>query len=648
TIVLMEKGINAIFTYYEKAGGLGGLLGDVFEKTMEYGPLAIRLAEAYFGLLHKIGNVLAATGETVSRLMGRITRDPERRSMFFDMAHDLSNLRHEMGRVGEEFETQAERTAKAVSATNREFLDALEELDKQGLSGDAYSSARSRLQANALRRLAERMLGDASDDVLSAWDTTPGASGGLGAAKQRGIDANRGRMEDTLSKNVARIATSSEETAANTAAIRKYNEFDERIRRRGAAFAPAAVEMGYGMRRRRGGLSPIDLAAPVTKQEEEQRRVAAATRGGGVGRGGTPKTGTARTPTGEPAEPLGDVAKIAWPAGVLVGTALAWVAAKLWPVFRGIGRGVAWAGRGLGRGMARGWGALRGRFGGRTAATPPELPVDTPTSGARPGARVEGRWGRGHGTRRWRTEMGKAAYRSADANVARLRTAWLEGRGTGTLVDSAQLEANLEAATRARADIGREYELFGRRATRGATRGAARAGLRGAGAIAARGAGLVGTALLATELLYGVIDAGADISDRIKVGDKRAAWQVGLAHGYKWLADLVGQANEMSKVTQWIPGGGGPLLGNLQRQLGGHVEGYLRETSTLAAGGIGLTHTIDTALQGISDWLHRPKKDKLDIEVTVKDEDGRGSKSAQVKTSWQESSAARKAFSSTV
>jgi hypothetical protein len=91
-----------------------------------------------------------------------------------------------------------------------------------------------------------------------------------------------------------------------------------------------------------------------------------------------------------------------------------------------------------------------------------------------------------------------------------------------------------------------------------------------------------------------------------------------------------------------------PLLGNLQRQLGGHVEGYLRETSTLAAGGIGLTHTIDTALQGISDWLHRPTKDKLDIEVTVKDEDGRGSKSAQVKTSWQESSAARKAFSSTV
>jgi len=154
--------------------------------------------------------------------------------------------------------------------------------------------------------------------------------------------------------------------------------------------------------------------------------------------------------------------------------------------------------------------------------------------------------------------------------------------------------------------------------------------------------------LLATELLYGVIDAGADISDRIKVGDKRAAWQVGLAHGYKGLADLVGMTTEMSKVTQWIPGGGGPLLGNLQRLLGGHVEGYLRETSTLAAEGIELTHTIDTALQGISDWLHRPTKDKLDIEVTVKDEDGRGSKSAQVKTSWQESSAARKAFSSTV
>jgi len=676
TIVLMEKGINKIFAYYEKAGGMSGILGSIFEKTIEYGPLAIRLLATYFGFVNKIGIALSATGEALVRVLSVVTRDPERKEMLLDMAQDLSNAREEMDKVGKALGDQSERMAKAVADTNKEFVKAVEDIEASNLSAEQKAEARTKLQGQALRRLAERTLGGAADDVLGAWDTTPGSKGGLAAAKQLAIDANRGQTEKDLVKEMGRVVANTEEIAANTAGIRSYSELDERIRRRGAAFAPSAVEMGWGFGRGLpgfmhapggGGKLGADIAKPAA---QEAAKAAGRAVGGAAGAAIADEVGkTIGEEVAKPLEPLKDVLKKAWPALAVIGGALFFVGKHIvgagkavWGGLRWAGRGLRWAGRGIGRGASRAWEGLRGRFGGRPAAPAPreiDLPRpvepgtpstpgmrEAPTARPRRTAQLEGSWGRGHGTRAWNRRVDDAILRSADANVARQRAAFLEGRGTASQVDLAQLEANVERATRTRASLMQQRGTAGLRGAR-AGRGVG-AGLRGAGATAARGAGLVGTALLATELLYGVIDAGADISDRIKVGDKRAAWQVGLAHGYKWLADLVGMTTEMSKVTQWIPGGGGPLLGNLQRQLGGHVEGYLREKSTLAAGGIELTHTIDTALQGISDWLHRPTKDKLDIEVTVKDEDGRGSKSAQVKTSWQESSAARKAFSSTV
>jgi len=672
TIVLMEKGINKIFAYYEKAGGLSGILGSIFEKTIEYGPLAIRLLATYFGFINKIGIALSATGEALVRVLSVTTRDPERKEMLLDMARDLSNAREEMDKVGKALGDQSERMAKAVSDTNKEFMQAVEDIEASNLSAEQKAEARTRLQGQALRRLAERTLGGAADDVLGAWDVTPGSKGGLAAAKALAIDANRGQMEKDLVKEVGRIAANTEETAANTAAIRHYSELDERIRRRGAAFAPAAVEMGWGFgmgipgfMHAPGGVGKLgkDIAKPAAQEAAKEAGRAVGGAAGAAVAGEVGKLGADIAAPAKPLEPFEDVLKKGMPLWLPTVLGLGAVTAAAWKKLSAGWDMLRRAGRGISGGASRAWEGLRGRFRGRPATAPAPREIDlprpvepgtpstpgmreAPTARPRRTAQLEGSWGRGHGTRAWNRRVDDAILRSADANVARQRAAFLEGRGTASQVDLAQLEANVERATRTRASLMQQRGTAGLRGAR-AGRGVG-AGLRGAGATAARGAGLVGTALLATELLYGVVDAGADISDRIKVGDKQAAWGVGLAHGYKGLADLVAMSTEMSKVTQWIPGGGGPLLGNLQRMLGGHVEGYLRKTSELAADGIELTHTIDTALQGISDWLHRPTKDKLDIEVTVKDEGGRSSRGAQVKTSWQESSAARRAASSTV
>jgi hypothetical protein len=694
-IALMEKAINKIFTYYERAGGMERIIGNLFEKTIEYGPLALRLLATYLVFVNKIGMSLAAAGEVVARVGAALSRDPESKERLRDMAKDLYEIRGEMDKLGKSIGDQSERMAKAVADTNKELEAVLEDLETKNLSADAAAAARTQAQTWAARRLAQRMMGDNAEDVLGAWDVTPGSSGGLAAAKKLGAEANRGRVADDMLRELSRIEENTSETAANTGVISHHQVLNERIRRRGMAFAPMAVELGWGR------VLPPFLHNPAEGTEDEaekarkkaiadmrerQRKMDEARRAAQVV-GDFLKTAKTVLPSPKKDDiadrfkretaqikdelgPIGDAIKQSLPVWLTallgIGAAIVALRGPLGAVWRAL----RWAGRGVGGGIGRGWQWLRGRFGRGPAPTPsvprhPDLPqpVEAGAPGApgmreaptvRPGRspQLEGPWARGYGTRGWQRRVAEAIARSADANVARQRAAFLEGRGTASQVDLAQLEANVERATRIRAAARQQYGLTGRSA-RGARAGrGVGAGLRGAGATAARGAGLVGTALLATELLYGVVDAGADISDRIKVGDKQAAWGVGLAHGYKGLADLVAMSTEMSKVTQWIPGGGGPLLGNLQRMLGGRVEDYLRGASTLAAEGIELTHTMDTAvetvLQGISDWLHRPTKDKLDVEVTIKDTDGRPYSGAEGRVTWRESSEARRAFSSTV
>lgn len=412
-VVLIEQGLERVFAFYQEIGGMSGIVDRVFNVVIKYAPLVIRVFASYISLIVNIGRGLSYAGEMLAEFLALIWRwDKSQQDVFRNTAKDLRNLRGDLLGAYRGLENVLGRVAGTAQGTREELERALDAVDAMSTTPTQAAAQRDAAQATARKQFAGRVLGPEAEKAMDAYESAPTATIGLMGAEQLGRWANMDRNTATVADEIRRVAKSNDEIADHAKALRGQSELDERRRRRGAAFADAAVEVPgvrtfwpgpvpegvMDMERlwatwlKAGGTLPREVNEELTRRKEEREKARKAAREQADSTIDPVRAHTKKFRDmfrGREAEEAKE-AKSTWDrvkewsgnfwwgiitVGVAAIAALRWVymnaIAPLGRTFQEIGRGAVRAGR---------W--LRGRFGTRPVpptgtGAPPPSPTTT-------------------------------------------------------------------------------------------------------------------------------------------------------------------------------------------------------------------------------------------------------------------------------